>query len=450
MSGLHPPQPPPRDRSRDPLRKSALSRLAVVLVVALVGASCGDDGGDDAGAGGGAGSVDAGKAPGVTDDTIKVGVTYVDLDSIRDIIDLDYGDYEATYQALFDDINEKGGIHGRKLEPVFAPINPIGPESAAAACKKLTEEDEVFVTIGLFLEDSPLCYVEEHESALIGGNMTPSRLEKAKAPWFTTDPSADLQTDAIREFDEAEIFDGKFAVFALDNDEALLREQIEPALESFGLEPVEVGVLAGDDTDIAQSNLDTQAIAERFETAGATKVLVVGQSSVSLATGLESIAYRPQILLTGSLDIIGSWINDAAGNDLSVLEGAIAADVYGGRVNQFREPNMQLCVAGPLKAHGIDIPEPSDGPVPPGTADPFSSALPACKNMALLEGLLTTAPEALGYDTFRAAADEMGDLPMPASERPYRYGAPPHADGDAPISLFDFDSAKGTFERRTS
>jgi hypothetical protein len=42
----------------------------------------------------------------------------------------------------------------------------------------------------------------------------------------------------------------------------------------------------------------------------------------------------------------------------------------------------------------------------------------------------------------------MGDLPMPSSERPYRYGAPPQADGDAPISLFDFDSAKGTFERR--
>jgi len=191
------------------LRKPAVLRLAVVLVLALIGASCGDDGGGTAGgpAGGGTGSVDAGKAPGVTADSIKIGVTYPDLEAIRDVIDLDYGDYVATYEALFDDINDSGGINGRRLEPVFVPVNPLGPESAAAACKQLTEVDEVFVTVGIFLEDYMLCHVEEHDSAVIGGTQTPDRLEKATAPWFTTEPSVDLQTDAIREFDEADLFD---------------------------------------------------------------------------------------------------------------------------------------------------------------------------------------------------------------------------------------------------
>jgi len=233
---------------------------------------------------------------------------------------------------------------------------------------------------------------------------------------------------------------------ALAADEAFLHDRIEPALEEFGLSPIDVAVLESPATDPVSIE-EAKGFAERFEAAGATQVLLIAQAGINWASGVEKTSYRPKMLFAGSSSIT-SWINDAAGHDLSILEGAVGADIYGGRVNQFREPNMQLCVAGPLKAHGIDIPEPTDGPVPPGTPDPFSSALPACKNMALLEGLLTTVPDALGYDTFRAAAEEMGDLPMPSSERPYRYGAPPHSDGDAPISLFDFDSAKGTFERR--
>jgi hypothetical protein len=428
------------------LRKHALSRLAVVLVVALIGASCGDDADEAGGGAGGDAAVEAGKAPGVTEDSIKVGVVYPDLEAIRDVIVLDYGDYEATFQALFDDINERGGINGRMLDPVYAPVNPIGPESAAAACEKLTEEDEVFVTIGLFLTDTMLCHVEEHESAVIGGTMTPALLDKAKAPWFTTEPSVDLQIDAIREFNEADLFDGKLAVMALAVDEALLHDMVEPALEAAGVKPVDVAVLESPEADPVSID-EARGIAERFQAAGATQVLLIGQAGINWASGLEQTSYRPEMLFAGSTSI-NSWLNDASGHDLSILEGAVAADIYGGRVNQFREPNMQLCVAGPLKAHGIDIPEPTDGPVPAGTPDPFSSALSSCKAMALLEGLLTTVPDELGYDTFRAAAEEMGDLPMPSSERPYRYGAPPHSDGDAPLSLFDFDAGKKTFVRR--
>ena len=430
---------------RHPLRTPVMSRLAVLLVVVLIGASCGDDG-EKAGGGGGGSSVEAGKAPGVTVDSIKIGVTYPDLEAIRDVIALDYGDYEATFQALFDDINENGGINGRTLEPIYVPVNPIDPASAEAACTKLTEEEQVFVSIGLFLNDTMLCHVEEHESAVIGGTMTPELLAKAKAPWFTTDPSVDLQIDAIREFNEAELFDGKLAVMALAADEALLHEKVEPALEDAGVQPIDVALLEAPSADPASIE-EARGIAQRFEAAGADQVLLIGQAGINWASGIEPLPYRPRMLFAGSSSLT-SWINDATGHDLSLLEGAVGADIYGGRVNQFREPNMQLCVAGPLKAHGIDIPEPTDAPVPSGTADPFTSALTACKTMALLEGLLSTVPDALGYDTFRAAAEEMGDLPMPGSERPYRYGAPPHADGDAPLSLFDFDVSKKTFVRR--
>ena len=92
---------------------------------------------------------------------------------------ISHGDYEAAYQALFDDINASGGIHGRTLEPVFAPINPVGTDGADAACVELTEDEDVFVVTGFFLDDTVLCPLETHETAVVGGVQTPERLERA-------------------------------------------------------------------------------------------------------------------------------------------------------------------------------------------------------------------------------------------------------------------------------
>jgi hypothetical protein len=68
--------------------------------------------------------------------------------------------------------------------------------------------------------------------------------------------------------------------------------------------------------------------------------------------------------------------------------------------------------------------------------------------MALLEGLLTNVEGDLGYESLRATADDMNDLPMPGSDRAYQYGSPPHADGDAPVSVFDYSAEQNTFLRR--
>jgi hypothetical protein len=72
------------------------------------------------------------QADGVTKGDIELGVTYVDLEAIRNVVQLDHGDYEAAYSAVVDDLN-KTGINGRKVRLVFAPVNPIGTSAAEAA-----------------------------------------------------------------------------------------------------------------------------------------------------------------------------------------------------------------------------------------------------------------------------------------------------------------------------
>ena len=91
-----------------------------------------------------------GSTPGVTKDEIKVGITYIDFSSIRNIVDIDHGDYEAAYNAVIKDVNKRGGVNGRKIVPVFAAVSPVGTVSQQEACVKLTEDEKVFAAVGFF------------------------------------------------------------------------------------------------------------------------------------------------------------------------------------------------------------------------------------------------------------------------------------------------------------
>lgn len=154
---------------------------ALAVVAALLMAACtSGDSSDDASSGtdGSTGTTApsaTGPSPGVTDDTIKVGVTYVDTAAlVASGLNYDLGDHEAVYDALFDKINADGGINGRQIEPVYAPIDPTSTSPAEEACVKLTEDEDVFLITGFFLADAVTCPVATHATAVVVGEMTPS------------------------------------------------------------------------------------------------------------------------------------------------------------------------------------------------------------------------------------------------------------------------------------
>ena len=122
---------------------------ALALALLVTACTAGDDSTGDDDASGASDTTAApttpsatGPAPGVTDDTVKVGVTYVDTAAlVASGLEYDLGDHEAVYTALFDAINADGGINGRQIEPVFAPIDPTSPAPAEEKCVELTEDD---------------------------------------------------------------------------------------------------------------------------------------------------------------------------------------------------------------------------------------------------------------------------------------------------------------------
>ena len=423
------------------------SRLAVVVAAGalLIGCTAGEESGSTTTTAAPAqASIAPGPAPGVTEDTIKVGVTFVDLAAIGDIATLDHGDYAAAYQALIDDINANGGINGRTVEATIIGVNPVGTDSSDAACVQLTEDEDVFAVMGFFNGDAPNCVVGTHATALIGGAMTAERLTRAEAPWFTADAGSDLQLEAVRSMAEAGEFDeATLGVYGTQTEETQINDDIQPLLDELGIEVTETVIAdVGDTGDITQNNAAVQTAAERFTASGVDTVLLVGDSSLGWANGVEPTDYRPRLLLTAPSSA-KAWATDPAGHDLSVLDGAVGGNVYGPNQNVWELPRMQECIQI-VEDAGVPVPEPDSVPEDEGAV--YLAGMDACRNVRLFQALVEAAGD-LDYGTLAAAANGL-EVELPDQPEPVTYGPPPHADGDVPAYLYDWDPAIVDFALR--
>jgi hypothetical protein len=414
-------------------------RLVAVLALGLaaVGCTAGDDAApDETGPPASSTPAATGPSPGVTDDAVKVGITYVDLEAISDVVDIGHGDYEAAYTALIDAVNAEGGVHGRTIEPTILGINPTLTDSAESTCVRLTEDEDVFLVMGFFLTgDDTSCVVNTHATALLGGPQTDELLAQAQAPWFTTVPGSDAVGDVVRAMLDGDVLDGTVGVFGRDTEQALIDDTVLPLLEDAGVDVADTAVNDAPANDTVAGNALTAVIAERFESEGVDQVLTVGDSGLVWMLGAEPLDYRPQMLLTSTNSAL-AVVGDPGAHDLSVLDGAVAGNLYGPPQNQYELDGIQACL-GVLADAGIEIAAPDtfeDG----AQVTPYTSAFAACNDVALLRTLLEAAGEDLNYGSLAAGADGL-EVDLPMQPEPVTYGPPPSADGDPPMYLYDWD-----------
>jgi len=106
-------------------------------------------------ASGGSGTT-AAMGPGVTAHKILVGLIWPkNQDAVNQAAGaggISVGDTKADAQAIVDDINAHGGIAGRKIEPVFQPVDSTSAQTQdtqfAAACDHFTHDERVFAVVG--------------------------------------------------------------------------------------------------------------------------------------------------------------------------------------------------------------------------------------------------------------------------------------------------------------
>ena len=105
---------------------------------------------------------------GVTAERVKVGFLLLQVSSLARVGQVlgvpPPEEQRETIEAYLAEVNDAGGIHGRRLEPAYALTDPVNAETERAACLALTDDADVFAVIGsLTREGAALCVTQEQE-----------------------------------------------------------------------------------------------------------------------------------------------------------------------------------------------------------------------------------------------------------------------------------------------
>jgi len=372
---------------------------------------------------------------GVTPDAIKVGVVAPDLESIRGLIDLDHGSYEAAYRAVIADVNAQGGVNGREIVVVFDAFLPVGTEGMDTVCARMTQDEEVFAVIGGLLDDGPLCYTQLENTALVGSTQNDRRVDASTAPWFTgTRNSDDVMTTIINGFDREGIFEGMtIGVVATVADRGDVERVALPLLESLDVNVVDVSFIEASPIDTVAAESEAQLIAEKQQVAGVDLALAIGGAAPRYAGGLEQSTYRPRVATT-SLGSLRAYIRDAGGRDLTPLVNSVAGNTAE-QLGWWEDPAIQDCIAIVEAAGEPAIFDPntraSDEP------ENLVSVAAACRDVALFVAIATAAGPELTNDSFRSAGESLGDFHVPGFGPGFYSAETP--DGGVPVYLYEWD-----------
>ncbi len=294
--------------------------LVVAVLMAITGVILVAPGTSD-----GAGADQSGQ--GVTPTSIKLGITYLDAAAVRSIVNIDPGNYEVAYSALIKQINAKGGIRGRKIVPVFEPINPIGTAPAAHACTALTEDDKVFAVIGFFQPADTACYVATHNTPMIGATLTNAESAQAKAPWFNNVISDnDLIPKELAAFKKEGVFAKKKVAVVGDLSDRAEVNLVLPELKRLKVNVVQTAFNSVPDNDQAATNSEYSTIALKFKDAGANVVIAVGDAGVSWPKALHNnqSTYLPRLIVPDAADL-ATVLSNKGNYSAAELTGALTA-----------------------------------------------------------------------------------------------------------------------------
>lgn len=429
-------------------RRTAWISAAVALTLPLLGACSVKSSSDDTSDGDAATTSSksySDRAVGVTSDTIKLGITQLDLESISNVVDLTQGDVATAYQGAIDQINADGGINGRMIEPYMVPVNPALPTSSAAACTKLTEDHEVFAVVGFFRNDDAVCYVKTHDTPIVGASLNAQQEAEATAPWFNTQLTNEhLIPRGFEQLEEQGVFDGqKVAVVGLATDKAQIDETIVPALEDLGVEVVETAINDGSANDLPAVYAQFKLIAQKFEAAGATIVVAAGGAGQAWPVGLQvnQSKYLPRMIAT-DFPAVTAYAGGSNAPYYPALEGAIS--MYAGMpapVDVWTDPELEKCIESVTAAN----PDPPIGdPRTDGDADTWVGAVTACQLVHLFAEAARAAGDDLTNATFNEGGESLGEITLPGSGGTLTYGPDSH-DGGLPVVIQNWDSDEKAF-----
>jgi hypothetical protein len=440
-----------------------LSLIALFLSFTLVAAACGDDDGDsstddtttttteagddpepDADPDGDGEDTDdttttaapdvelTASAPGITEDTIRLGVAIADVSAFSNS-----GDQVARYQVVADAINANGGVIGRQIEIVVAEWDLLDSAGYDAACVKLTEDEELFA----ILTRTPAnfgdmtCFTDFGDTITINGlDLDSQEAERSDGKLFSVLSDTGSALLGGIELLADELADAKVAITAADDRGGQARaDELADLLGDLGIE-----VVAVTKSTVAYSSDPTASLAEQdrfaeiWNSDGATHVIGVGNGVVGAAYAIDAQELEDDmVLITPNLN---PRTLNSLNADLSVLQMIGVATPAPGSIAEEGLNGMPECierVESELGETVIFFPEEEE-------LNALPSAFQACASF----DFITAALEAIGpnptVDDFLALTGGGFSFDM-TSAGAASTGADKYYLNDDPGTVYDWD-----------
>jgi ABC-type branched-subunit amino acid transport system substrate-binding protein len=375
-------------------------------------------GGEGAGASGGGAQQPAGPLratdTGVTGDTIKLGFLLLDLGSTGRIgvntTGVDPDQQKAAFEAFMADINNRGGINGRKLVGFYRVFDVTNPDDQRAACLAATEDAKVFAVIAMpgFANAAVLCVTHEHKTPLIltGQGISRSFLNQSQGRLTTLSMAGDrMMRNFAAELDAKGALRGR-TIGVVSSDEANFVETIEgvlvPALKDAGHKVAHVSRLATWPRSQGQIAPEVQ----RMRAAGVDTIIFAGSflNATPWVQTAEQQQWRPRYLVSE----FGGMTSDFEVQAMpQSFHGALAmtSQRFGEwRENVPEEPREASCRELYEKATGEQVPR--------NKGEESNGAYPVvqfgCGMLKVFEAAAAAAGPELTRDSYGQALQQLG------------------------------------------
>lgn len=247
--------------------------------------------------------------------------------------------YMRGIQLYFDQVNKKGGVHGRKLELVSLD-DAYNPKKAEENTRQLIEEKQVFALFGYTGTGSTaaaLPLAEEQQVPMIAPYTGADSLRAKVSPvLYHLRPGYGEEMRKIVEHQTTLGIRQIAIVYQDDNFGKAGLKGFEAAMQQYGLKPV--GVLAVDPAKLAESSAASAAELLKLRPMA---VVLATAGKVSSAVIAESVkrGVRPQFVGLSAISaaqLVGDLKNEAAG----VIVAQTMPSPWSGKhriVRQYRE-----------------------------------------------------------------------------------------------------------------
>ena len=221
---------------------------------------------------------------GVTSTTIKVVFPWPNLGTIGQLTGLDTSseDPVMSIHTYVNDINDHGGILGRKIDPLIVSFNPLDDSDMRSKCLSWTKDQKVFAVVDSigWHDANQLCITQEGHTPLISGWTTVPLYTSEGSPnlWWTGPDNARVVENLVAwAVGRGMLKPGtKLGVVAADRqgDTLAVNQYLLPALQRAGLPaPADIESMHFDSSDGADSASQAPLIVTRLRSKGVTTVI---------------------------------------------------------------------------------------------------------------------------------------------------------------------------------